>query len=354
MDLTRLGWRAELAEAFAPFAGEGIIPGRVGIQHRSHYLVYAERGELRGEPSGKLFYLAGGPADLPVVGDWVVLRERPGENVVTIVEVLPRLSKFSRRAPGRRAEEQVLAANVDVVFLVDTLGERLNIRRIERFLVLAAESGALPVILLNKDDLVSSAEEDAALVHRSARDVPVHHLSALYGRGLESVRSYVGPGVTAALLGPSGSGKSTLINALLGEEYLRTLEVREVDEKGRHTTTHRELVMLADGGMLIDTPGLRELQLHGGDEGMLTTFDDIEELATRCRFRNCGHSGEPGCAIQAALEDGSLEPKRLENYQKLQREVAHQLRKKDKREELLHKEKWKKIISQHRKNYRKR
>jgi len=354
MDLIRLGWGPNLAEAFAAYHAEGLIPGRIGIQHRSHYLVYAERGELRGEPSGKLFYLAGEPADLPVVGDWVALRERPGEDAVTIVEVLPRRSKFSRGAAGRKTEEQVLAANVDVVFLVDTLGERLNIRRLERFLVLAGESGARPVILLNKDDLVDSADEDAALVQRSARDVPVHHLSALYRRGIEAVGSYLGHGLTGVLLGPSGSGKSTLVNALLGADRLKTVEVRELDEKGRHTTTHRELILLPDGGMLIDTPGLRELQLHGGDDGVLATFEDIEELATGCHFRNCGHAGEPGCAVQAALEDGSLEPKRLESYRKLQREVAHQLRKKDKREALLHKERWKKIIAQHRKGNRKR
>jgi ribosome biogenesis GTPase len=353
MKLTHLGWRPDLTEAFAPYHAQGLIAGRIGIQHRNHYLVYTERGDLRGEVSGKLFYLAGGPADLPVVGDWVALRERPGEDAVTIVEVLPRRSKFSRRAAGRRDQEQILAANIDVVFLVDTLGERLNIRRLERFLVLAAESGARPVIILNKDDLVESAEEDAALVQQSAHDVPVYHLSALYRRGIEPVQSFLREGLTGALLGPSGSGKSTLANALLGAEHLRTAEVRDLDEKGRHATTHRELVFLPGGGMLIDTPGLREIQLHGGDEGMLATFEDIEELATHCRFRNCGHAEEPGCAVQAALADGSLEPARLESYRKLQREVAYQIRLKDKREALLHKERWKKLMSQHRNGYRK-
>jgi ribosome biogenesis GTPase len=354
MDLLDLGWGPDLADAFAPYAAQGLFAGRIGIQHRSHYLVYAERGELRGEPSGKLFYQAAGPADLPVVGDWVALRERPGEETVTIVDMLPRRSKFSRNVAGRRTEEQILAANIDVVFLVDTLGDRLNIRRLERFLILAAESGARPVILLNKDDLVSSAEEDTAQVRRSARDVPVHHLSALYARGIEAVRSHLEQGVTGALLGPSGSGKSTLINALLGADRLKTTEVREVDEKGRHATTHRHLVLLPDGGMIIDTPGLRELQLHGGEEGMLAMFEDIEQLATGCRFRNCGHAGEPGCAVQAALEDGQLESGRLESYRKLLREIAHQLRKKDQKEALLHKEHWKKITTQYRKGHRKR
>lgn len=354
MDLTHLGWGPELAEAFAPYRVQDLLPGRIGVQHRSHYLVYAERGELRGEPSGKLFYTAGGPADLPAVGDWVAMRERPGEDAVTIVEVLPRRTKFSRRAPGRRAEEQVLAANVDVVFLVDTLGDRLNIRRIERFLVLAAESGARAVILLNKDDLVTTADEDTAEVQHSARGVAVHHLSALYGHGVETVRSYLGPGITGVLLGPSGSGKSTLTNALLGADHLRTVEVREQDEKGRHTTTRRELVLLPEGGMLIDTPGLRELQLHGGEEGVLMMFEDIEQIAATCRFRNCTHAGEPGCAVEAALANGMLDPLRLESYRKLQREAAHQLRKKDKREAQRHKEHWKKLTTQFRKGLRKR
>jgi ribosome biogenesis GTPase len=277
-----------------------------------------EEGETFAVASGRLeddALLAGG---LPAVGDWVAARREPGSRSL-IEAVLPRRTALSRKTALHQADVQVLAANVDTVLVVSDLGRDLNPRRIERYLALAHESGAEPVVVLTKLDLAGDAS-GAAAVDAVALGVPVLPVSNVTGEGLEALERYLLPARTVALVGSSGVGKSTLINALAGEELQATAEIRESDDRGRHTTVRRELIVLAGGGLVIDTPGMRELQLWESDEGMETAFADVTELMTKCRFRDCSHEREPGCAIQAALADGSLDRSRWESYLKLQRE----------------------------------
>jgi ribosome biogenesis GTPase len=354
MTLDALGWSRFFAEAFEPFAGEGYEPARVAVPQKGHFLLYSELGEVRGTIKGTMLYQASGGEDLPAVGDWVVIQRWPGEAEVTILEVLPRKSVFARKVAGRRNDQQVVAANADMVFLIYALDMRFTIRGLERYLVVAADSGASPVVLLNKADLCEEVEPILEEVQTATRYLPVHVISAKFGQGMEPVRSYLEEGVTGALLGPSGVGKSTIANALLGREYLPTREVREADDRGRHVTTHRELIVLPTGGLLIDTPGMRELQLYAGVDGVLATFDDIQGLGTQCRFRDCRHEVEPGCAVLQALDDGTLDTGRFESYKKLLREAAHQERKVSKTAELEHKERWKRITSKYRRENRKR
>jgi ribosome biogenesis GTPase len=354
VDLGQLGWSAFFAAAFDRAAEPGCVPARVAVQLLSgRYLLYGHDGELQGELAGRLQYLASGPQDLPAVGDWVAVRTVPGERRAVIVDLLPRRTKFSRRAAGKRADEQIVAANVDVVFIVQSLDSTLNLRRLERYLVVASESGARAVVLLNKSDLSENPAELRAEVERVAAGAPVHLLAAREGVGLEALQGYLGEGVTGAVIGSSGVGKSTIINRLLGEEYLPTQDVRGFDDKGRHTTTRRELVILPGRGLLIDTPGMRELQLLAGTEGLEAAFEDVQALAMECRFRDCRHREEPGCAVRQALEDGRLSPERFESYGKLQREIAFLDRGGNKREQLLYKDRVKKLTARHKRGYRK-
>ena len=350
-DLQTLGWDDRLGEQFEPFAADGLIPGRVAVQHRGAYDVLTSVGELRCDVSGRLVHEAGSPADLPVVGDWVAVAARTGESGGTIQGVLPRRTKFSRKTAWQAAEEQVLAANVDVVFLVTSLNEDLNLRRLERYLTLAMESGAQPVIVLTKSDLHPAPEAAAAEVGVTASGVPVHAISNLTGTGLDDIRTHLGPGITAALLGSSGVGKSTLVNTLAGEELLATQEIRD-DGRGRHTTIRRELVQLPDGSMVIDTPGMRELQLWAADDGLEEAFEDVTELFAHCRFSDCAHDTEPGCAVRAALKAGTLDPQRWESYVKLERELEHLERKVDKRAAAEARKRWKQLGLEGRENMR--
>lgn len=317
----RLGWSPELEEAFAPHAEQGLLPARVTIQNRGLYLVSGDDGELEAEPTGRLRHEAGSGGVLPAVGDWVALRQTEGDGRATIAAVLPRRTKLSRKVAEREVEEQVLAANVDVIFLVTSLNRELKLRRLERYLATAWESGASPVILLTKSDLAGDADARRDEVESIAFGVPVHVLSCVTGEGIDELSLYFEDHRTGVFLGSSGVGKSTLINALAGEELQVTAEIRESDDRGRHTTTRRELLVLPDGGIVIDTPGMRELQLWESDEGMDTAFADIAELATQCRFADCAHKKEPGCAIRRALGDGSLDRARWDSYAKLQREL---------------------------------
>ncbi len=322
-DLTTLGWDDAWRAAFEPYRAEGLVPGRVTIQHRGAWDVLTEDGETRARLPGRARRHAESLADLPVVGDWVAL-DRSEQSAPPIRAVLPRRTKFSRRAahdPGSEStREQVVAANIDVVFVVASLADDLNLRLLERYLTLAWESGARPVILLTKADLAPDLDAAVAQVV-GIGEVAVHALSSRSGLGLDAVRSHLAPGVTAALLGPSGVGKSTLVNTLAGEELLATGSLQD-DGSGRHTTTHRQLIILPGAGILVDNPGMRELHLWLADEGLEEAFEDVVELAGHCRFSDCRHEGEPGCAVQAALADGRLDQARWENYRELQRELA--------------------------------
>jgi ribosome biogenesis GTPase / thiamine phosphate phosphatase len=338
--LQDLGWTDSHTTEFEPHAVEGYLPARVAAQHRGAYVLFTELGELRAETSGRLSHDASGAGDLPAVGDWVAAAARPEERAATIHAVLPRKTKFSRKVALHATEEQVLAANVDAVFLLMSLNEDFNLRRLERYITMAWESGAQPVIVLTKTDLAHDWELRVLEVEAIAFGLPVHAISNLTGDGLDLVRAHLVPGRTIALLGSSGVGKSTLVNTLAGEELLATKEIREDDGEGRHTTTHRQLVLLPGGGLVLDTPGLRELQLWESSDGLAETFEDVEELAAQCRFTDCAHRTEPGCAVQAALEDGTLPFGRWDSYKKLQRELAHLERRLDKRLQAEERKRW--------------
>jgi ribosome biogenesis GTPase / thiamine phosphate phosphatase len=325
-DLATLGWDDGWSAAFEEHRAGGLVPGRVGVQHRGAYDVLTEDGEIRARLPGRARRDVESLAELPVVGDWVALEPGRGREAPAIRAVLPRRTKFSRLAahdPGSDVtREQVVAANVDVVFLVASIADDLSRRRFERYLTLAWESGARPVILLTKADLeADSAPAVAALADLAGADIPIHAVSVRTGVGLDDVRSHLAPGVTAALLGPSGVGKSTLVNTLAGEDVMSTATVRE-DGAGRHTTTRRQLVILPGGGLVVDNPGMRELHLWLAADGLEEAFQDVVELEAQCRFSDCRHEGEPGCAIQAALADGRLDPERWRSYRELRQEIA--------------------------------
>ncbi len=343
MDLKSLGWSSSLAAQFADSAPDGLVPARVAREHKHQYVVLGEHGALGAAVSGKLRHTAAGRDEYPTVGDWVAIQPRVAERRATIHRVLPRSSAFSRKVAGENTEEQIIAANVDRVLLVSGLDGEFNLRRIERYLTVAWDSGAAPVIVLNKADLCADIDARVAEVEAIAVGTSILVVSVLTGVGLEALRALAGPGTTVALLGSSGVGKSSLVNALLGEARLRVGSVREDDSHGRHTTTYKELLVLPGGGVVIDTPGMRELQLWTTDEALGGAFADVEELATRCRFRDCRHESEPGCAVHAALDTGGLSAERFRSYQKLQKELAHLHRKQDVAARLAEQSKWKRI-----------
>jgi ribosome biogenesis GTPase len=345
MDLVSLGAAQAVLGAFQPFSARGLILARVAFSHRDQYRLLTETGEVSAEPSGSLWYRSQTAAAMPVVGDWVAARLAAPDYAI-VEAVLPRLTCFSRRAAGRREDEQPIAANIDLVFLVCGLDGDFNVRRIERYLALGAESGAASVVVLNKSDLCPDLDASLAAVHAVAGASPVVAISAR--QNAEPLLPFLGPGRTVALLGSSGTGKSTIVNRLLGEERLRTNEVRESDSRGRHTTTHRELAALPCGGAIIDTPGMRELQLWAGAESVDRTFDEIAALAGNCRFRDCTHSGEPDCAVAAALESGDLASDRWQSYRKLQGEARRHQRMTDVQEAQAYKRWLKRVHKAHR------
>ncbi len=328
--LEQLGWNERFAAAFAEHRASGRVPGRIVLEHTHIYRVATGEQEFLARVSGRLRHQATSRPDFPGVGDWVAI-ETVADGDARIHAVLPRVSKFSRRAAGDVTEEQVVAANIDVVFLVGGLDHDFNPRRIERYVVVAWESGATPVIVLNKSDVVDDPEPFADDVRRSAPGVEVHTVSAKRPETLDALRQHLGLGRTGALLGSSGVGKSTIVNRLIGQELLKTRDVRITDSRGRHTSTARQLVVLGDGGILIDTPGMRELQLWDAGQSLEEAFPDIEGLAASCRFRDCGHVQEPGCAVQAAVKSGELSAPRFESYAKLAAEREFQQRQLDER-----------------------
>jgi ribosome biogenesis GTPase len=323
LTLAELGWGEREHALFGPYRNEGLLPARVAVAYGATYRVYFDRDETLADVPGRMRHEAESRRDLPVVGDWVSVDRPSTRQRATIRHILPRTSLFSRKVAGDVTTEQVLAANVDIAFLVAGLDRDFNPRRLERYLAMTWESGARPVIVLNKADLVEDLDAVRAEVAEIAGSTPVHAISSMSGSGLEELSPYLQSGRTVALLGSSGVGKSTLINRLLGYERQLTQEVRQKDSRGRHTTTHRELVPLPGGALLVDTPGMRELQLWSSDDGMRETFEDITTLGRDCYFRDCGHDTEPKCAVKAAVAGGHLSPKRLENYVKIQRELQH-------------------------------
>ena len=329
--LDELGWTERFAASFQEQAGGNRVPGRVVLEHTHIYRVATGAGEVLARVSGRMRHQAETRPDFPAVGDWVVVA--PSEDGDSRIHgILPRFSRFSRRAAGDTTEEQIVAANIDVVFLVGGLDGDFNPRRLERYLVVAWESGATPVILLNKADLVEAPERHVEEVRASAPGVVVHAVSARDAMSLNPLRQHLGPGRTAALLGSSGVGKSTIVNRLVGHDLLRTHDVRESDSRGRHTSTSRQLVVLeGGGGILIDTPGMRELQLWDIGDASADAFADVSALSAGCRFRDCRHMQEPGCAVRAAVKRGELPAERFDHYQKLSLEREHQHRQIDAR-----------------------
>ena len=334
LDLTTLGWGPALLSAFEPHAAKGLVPARVALEHTHIYRVLSADGEWLARVSGRLRHAADQRADFPGVGDWVAVEPPAQDGDARIHAVLPRFSRFSRRAAGDPTEEQIVAANINTVFLVSGLDRDFNPRRIERYLLVAWESGATPVVVLNKADLVEDPGSFVAEVQRLAPAVAVHAVSCQSYETLAPLHEYLRSGQTAALLGSSGVGKSTIVNQLIGKELLRTREVREWDNRGRHTSTARQLVILPAGGVLIDTPGMRELQLWETGDALSGAFADIDELSSGCRFRDCRHGNEPGCAVRAAAEAGELAAERLESYRKLRDEQDFQARQQDQRAQI--------------------
>ena len=320
MELHALGWDDGFEAAFRPFAAEGFVPARVTLEHQHIYTVHAGHADLLATVAGSLRHRIGARREFPAVGDWVALRALEAGTRAVIHAVLPRRSKFSRKVAGDETDEQIVAANIDTVFLMMGLDADYSLRRMERYLATAHDGGATPVVVLNKTDLCDDVAARIAEVEAASAGATVVAVSTKLDAQLAAIVPHLAPGRTIALLGSSGVGKSTLVNRLVGHDLQRTRAVRESDHKGRHTTTHRQLIVLPGGSLLIDTPGLRELQLWDAGDGLGAAFDDIGNLAPECRFRDCRHDNEPGCAVKAAVADGRLEQRRLLSYLDLRRE----------------------------------
>ena len=334
--LDELGWDDGWSSALGQLAEDNLVPARIAAQHRGVYVVWTAEGELRARAAGRLFYEHEVGEPVPAVGDWVALRD------ATITAILPRRSAFIRKRAGFGSDEQVLAANVDTAFLLAGLDDDFSLRRLERYVTTAWDSGAEPVIVLTKSDLCDDVGDAMLQVETVAIGVAVLPISNVSGNGVDEVEGRLRPGRTAVLLGSSGVGKSTLLNRLAGSELMRTRAVA-ADGTGRHTTTHRELVRLPGGALMIDTPGLRELQFWEGD--VSAAFEDIEALALECRFNDCAHASEPGCAVQGAVDDGTLSLDRLRSWRKLQRELEAIAARTDRRLRAARKKRWKQIAA---------
>ncbi len=355
--LTSLGWSPYFEAHLEPDAPPALIPARVAEEQRGRYRVLAEHGDWPAELGGRLRHEAADTgADLPCVGDWVLAHfpgARPEDGAARIERVLPRRSKFSRKEAGNRSVEQVIAANIDTIFLLQSLNGDLNPRRLERYLALLWESGAEPVVILSKADLCSDREGAVASFEAIARGVSVHAVSSVEPDGLLPLMPYLSEGKTAALVGSSGVGKSTIVNTLLSEERMVVRDIR-ADDRGRHTTTSRHLIPLPGGGMLLDTPGMRTVILWEGEEGIETAFDDVESVSAACRFSDCTHGVEPGCAVREALASGALDAARYRSYLKLKGEARRQAMKTDVRLRREEARKWRRIHMEYRRRPDKR
>ncbi|WP_099156563.1 ribosome small subunit-dependent GTPase A [Virgibacillus ndiopensis] len=348
--IEKLGWDSSIQHE------EKDNLARVIAVQKNSYRISDGEMEYFSHLSGKFMNQAYSSLDFPAVGDWVEVQKLVDEQKAVINSVLPRKSQFVRQAAGTKTEAQIVAANMDTVFIVNSLNHDLNLRRIERYILSTYESGATPVIVLTKKD--ESTPEDIIKVTTEVEEiaigVPIICISSITGEGIDELMNYLPDQKTATLLGSSGVGKSTLVNALLGEVVQETKDIRETDSKGRHTTTHREMFILPNGALLIDTPGMRELQLWEGEAAIDTTFQDVEALVGECRFSDCQHDTEPGCRVQEALESGELSEERFQSYLKLQRELAYEKRKQDQKARLEEKNKWKKVSKSLKSKYKSR
>ena len=329
MSILRWGWNEYCKAVWQSAERDSVVPARVVAQGRGVWRVAGDFGDCLAEAAGKLRLAREEGADWPAVGDWVAVDLRNQGAATTIHEVLPRRSQFVRKMAGKKIAEQVIAANVDLALLVSALDRDFNLRRVERYLAQCWESGAKPAIVLNKADACEETQEKLQEMERVAMGAPVCVISAKTGRGFDELEKQLARGKTIVLLGSSGVGKSTILNRLMGHVVQEVQEVREADSRGRHTTTARQIFVLPGGALLLDTPGLRELQLWDAGEGISQTFSDMETLAAQCRFADCGHEVEPGCAVQAAIAAGTVDRERFENWRKLQREMEFLQRKID-------------------------
>lgn len=353
MDLNNLGWNAFFEKHLKAIDQQGLDVGRICCENRSSYQLFSKYGELTGNISGKLRHNNDNRKNFPAVGDWVVFEKIMNEKKAVIHHILPRKSKFSRKTAGSITDEQILAANIDTVFIVSSLNYDFNPRRIERYLTMAWNSGANPVIILTKSDLCNNLDQILPQIESIAFGTRIHVISNVLNHGLDILRQYLTHGKTIALIGSSGVGKSTLINKLTGEGNLQTGELRKNIDKGKHTTTNRQIYILPDGGLIIDTPGMRELQLWNVNNGLSQYFDDIENLTRNCRYSNCKHDSEPECAVKAAISQGLLDKCRYESYVKMKNELDYLSKRQSQKSSQIEKEKWKNIHKQIR-NFKKK
>lgn len=351
--LEDLGWGPFFQEQTAQLNNQDLLPMRVAGEARGAYELWGEDGSYDAVLPGRWLHEASGRHELPAVGDWVLARPLPGEERAVIEHLMERRSALSRKAAGERTDEQIIAANVDLIFVVASLNRELNLRRLERYLAVAWETGATPVLVLNKADLAEERKAITREVHGVAPGVDVFETSAATGEGVDALKVALKYGQTAVFVGSSGVGKSSLVNRLLGNEEQAVSDIRS-DDKGRHTTTSRQMLIAPDGAVIIDTPGIRELQLWDVGEGLGQAFSDIESLGAECAFRDCTHTSEPGCAVVGALRNGDLDQRRLESYRKLQREQVFIESKRDDRLRSEEKKKWKQINVENRRRMKMR